>query len=214
MYKVVKIAMKSGKIILIVAIVIIAAFIVGFVGFWLATTNVFISNKSFISSCADNARILYETRSIASYATVLIITTAVAFIPLLTLLWSTAMQSISKPLDLFMSLLGNPRVNQDILKRRIEKAHDDIEDITRVGKKYKGHFSACVLFIISTLFFFLFVNFYKLDPVICYRCVVILNGLSIFIFFFLIFLFETYQTKVRPKIRLYEDRSVFKDIYI
>lgn len=204
--------MKSGNIrlIIVIAIGIIAA-CVG--GFWLAT-NVWISNEKFISPCADNARVIYETRSIASYATVIIITSAVAFIPFLTLLWSTAMQSISKPLDLFMSLLGNPSVNQDILKRRIEKAHNDIEDITRVGKKYRKHFFVCVGCIISTLFFFLFVNFYKLDPVICYHCVVILNGLSIFVFFFLIFLFAMLQLKVRPKIRLYEDRSVFKDIYI
>ena len=111
-------------------------------------------------------------------------------------------------------VLGNPSVNQSLLKQGIRKAHDDIEDITRVGEKYKVHFFACVFFIILTLIFFLFVNFHKLDTVTCYRCVVILNGLSIFVFFFLIFLFAMYQFEVRPKIRLYEDRSVFKDIYI
>lgn len=201
---------KVRGIIIVAIVVVIIAFIVGFA--W--ATCVLIRNESFLSLSADNARVIYETRSIASYATVIIITSAVAFIPLLTLLWSTAKQSISNTLDLFVSLLGNPSVNQSLLKQRITKAHDDIENITSVGEKYRGPFFACGFFIILTLFFFLFVNFLKLDTVTCYRCVVILNGLSILVFFFLLFLFSMYQFEVRPKIRLYEDRSVFKGIYI
>lgn len=92
----------------IAASVVIPLIIVGSLTwwFWGETTKVLMidNDKEFLSPIADNARVLYETRSIASYATVIIITSAVAFIPLLTLLWSTAKQSISNTLDLFVSL--------------------------------------------------------------------------------------------------------------
>lgn len=209
MYKVVKVREKKIEIIIGFILIVMIALIV-----WATYIYVSFSKKSLSHLNVDNAKVLYETRSIASYATVLIITSAVVFIPLLTLIWSNAMQTISTTLDTLVLLLGNSSVNQNLLKQGIGKAHNDIDDIARVGHKYRILFYVCVGFIISTLLFFLFVNFYKLDTVRCYRFVVILNGLSIFVFFFLMALFGIYQREIRPKIRLYEDRSVFKNIYI
>mgnify|MGYP001605560667 CR=1 FL=1 len=203
--------MKSGNIRLVVVIVALGIIAACFASF--LATGVWICNEKFIPPL-DNVRVLYETRSIASYATVLIITSAAVFIPLLTLIWSNAMQTISTTLDTLVLLLGNSSVNQNRLKRGISKAHNDIEEITSVGNRFKGLFYVCVGFIILTLLFFLFINFYKLKAVTCYHFVIILNGLSIFVFFFLMALFVIYQRKIRPKIRLYEDRSVFKNIYI
>lgn len=158
----------------------------------------------FFPSPVDTARITYETRNILGYADAAAIASIGVFLPLLILLWNSAQDRVSKTLENLIALKGN-RGNQNLIENHLNEsiveANADIKYLTEIGAGLRIFFLITVMLIVLILFGLGCANFLLWPTVETYVFAVLLKGIAMFVFLWLLMLLLIYLFLVQPVVR-------------
>jgi len=102
--------------------------------------------RDLVGQGADMGRILYESRSLLSFAQATLTTAIAVFIPLLLLAWNQVIDSradlYGRFLDLKKSLPSAPTANANLVDAELRHIHDDIRELARINKDLRPFFLA------------------------------------------------------------------------
>lgn len=100
-------------------------------------------HAGFARASADSARVIYETRSLISYAATVAVAAIGVFLPILVVAWSNARSRVIRDIRDLVSLQGH-EMNQDKVKTAIRNAKHDLEDLARFGATWRWHYWSTV----------------------------------------------------------------------
>lgn len=177
--------------------IFIGSLVVRFIYLWV----IGLKSESFMSLSSDEARIVYESRTILGYAEAVVIASVALFLPLLVLTWNNAQVAVSNELEKLIALRNTHPESPDCLGDAITTALTDLKYLRETGKEFRGLFYVTIIGVALFLVTLVLANFLSWQPLHIYVFVVILKGVAIVITLWLLTLLLIYLFLIQPVVR-------------
>jgi hypothetical protein len=188
------------------------------------------------SKQSSGTTMIYETRSVLGYAETIGAASVAIFLPLLIILWNSSRQAVSSTLEELITLckkldpsrnflsqslssvLGGTSVYgiandsaRERLRNNIRGAYADFLYLKEIGDQLRGPFSWTILGIGVFFTGLVMANFQSWfsEPLYVYESMVVLNGVALAIFLWLLMLLCIYLLLVQPVVR----ETAYVDIF-
>jgi hypothetical protein len=177
--------------------IFVGSLVIRFIYLWV----IGLRNESFMSLNSDQARIVYESRTILGYAEAVVIASVALFFPLLVLTWNNAQVAVSNALEKLIALRNNQTESQSCLGDAINSALADLEYLRETGREFRGLFFVTIIGVAFFLVTLVLANFLSWQPLHVYIFVVVLKGIAVVIALWLLTLLLIYLFLVQPVVR-------------